>query len=110
MLRLLGHADRIELIQLLAARGEHSVSSIAQDLELPKTRVSQHLAQLRAHKLVYERTEGRRRFYALTDEGLAAWLLGGLPYLIGRFGDVTENQAEDARSLWTRAFARQLDG
>ena len=51
LLKVLSHPDRILIIQLLATRGEHSVGSIAETLDLPQARVSQHLAMLLNNRL-----------------------------------------------------------
>jgi len=83
-LRLLSHTDRILIVQLLAARGEHSVASIAESLDLPPTRVSQHLSVLRGGRLVEERAAGRLRIYALASPQIAQWLLGGVDFVAGR--------------------------
>ena len=56
LFRLLAHADRLRLIEELRA-GEKDVTSLAHALDLPATRISQHLAQLRARdQLIKSRT------------------------------------------------------
>ena len=105
LLKVLSHPDRILIIQLLATRGEHSVSSIAEKLELPQTRVSQHLAELRNKRLVNERREGRARLYDLASSRLAWWLVEGVDFVAGNVRQVTDEQIEDARKLWVGAFA-----
>ncbi len=105
LLKVLSHPDRILIIQFLASRGEHSVSNIADKLDLPQTRVSQHLALLRTHRLVTEQAEGRERIYDLSTNQLAWWLVDGVDFVAGNIGDVTEEQVSDARNLWVGAFA-----
>lgn len=105
LMRVLSHPDRIQIVQLLAAVGEHSVASIAEDLDLPATRVSQHLATLKAHRLVDERSDGRRRIYTLTVKKIAPWLVDGVDFVVDRFEEVTPEQGEDAKKLWIEAFA-----
>ncbi|MEM9388581.1 MAG: metalloregulator ArsR/SmtB family transcription factor [Pseudomonadota bacterium] len=77
LLKVLAHPDRVQLIQLMARAGEIDVGSMAQELALPASRVSQHLSQLRAHRLVIESRQGRHRLYTLVQPGLASWLLDG---------------------------------
>ena len=99
LLKLLAHADRLRLIEDLR-HGEKDVSGIAQSLQLPATRVSQHLAQLRAHRLVEERRDGRNHFYRLAHAHLADWILDALPFvdIRSRLGDADHIDA--ARALW----------
>ena len=57
--KLLSHPDRIRIIEELAG-DECDVNTLHERLDLPATRVSQHLALLRAHRVVEERREGRK--------------------------------------------------
>ena len=109
LLKVLSHPDRIQIVQLLAARGEHSVNSIAEALDLPGTRISQHLAALRVYRLVEEQSVGRQRIYRLTPQNLAEWLVGGVDFVVGRIGDVTQGQADDAKHLWLASFEKDGD-
>jgi DNA-binding transcriptional ArsR family regulator len=104
LMRVISHPDRIQIIQLLAAAGEHSVASIAETLDLPATRVSQHLAALKAYRLVDERSAGRRRIYALTVRRIAPWLVDGVDFVVDRYDEVSPAQGEDAKRLWREAF------
>jgi len=109
LLKVLAHPDRIQIVQLLAARGEHGVASIADTLGLPATRISQHLAVLRAHRLVDERSAGRQRIYHLAARDLAPWLVGGVDFVVGRFGEISQAQGDDAKHLWVSSFAPEAD-
>lgn len=104
LMRVVSHPDRIQIIQLLAAAGEHSVASIAEALGLPATRVSQHLSMLKSHRLVDERSDGRRRIYSLTVKRIAPWLVDGVDFVIDRYDEVSPEQGEDAKRLWRDAF------
>ena len=97
--------DRIMIIQFLASRGEHSVSNMAEQLDLPQARVSQHLALLRTHRLGVEQPAGRERIYDLCTNQLAWWLVDGVDFVAGNIGDVTDEQVNDARNLWVDAFS-----
>lgn len=105
LLKVLSHPDRILIIQLLATRGEHSVGSIAETLDLPQARVSQHLAMLRNNRLVEETAYGRERIYDLATNRLAWWLVDGVDFVAGNITHVTQDQVDDARNLWVGAFA-----
>ena len=108
LLKILSHPDRILIVQLLATRGEHRVGSIADKLNLPQARVSQHLATLRSSRLVDEKRLGRERIYALSTGRLAWWLVEGVDFIAGNLGNVTDDQMADARNLWIGAFAETM--
>lgn len=80
LLGVLAHPDRIRLVELLRDE-ERDVNSLAETLELSQSRVSQHLSQLRAHRLVRRRKDGRRAWYGLENPRLARWLIDGLDFL-----------------------------
>lgn len=79
-LKLIAHPDRLRLIEELR-HGEKDVSGIAAELDLPPTRISQHLASLRAYRLVQDRREGRNHFYRLTQPAMAGWIVEALEFL-----------------------------
>lgn len=99
LLKVLAHPDRVRLVEELG-RGEKDVTAIAHALDLPATRVSQHLAALRAHRLVRDRRAGRQHFYRLTQPSMARWILDALQFL--EVGSPIEDtsQLEAARKLW----------
>jgi DNA-binding transcriptional ArsR family regulator len=100
LMRLLGHADRLRLIEELGP-GERTVSELAAALALPSTRLSQHLALLRAHRLVAQRRDGRSHFDRLTHPQLAARILDALPFvdIHNRLGEA--EHIERVRALWS---------
>jgi DNA-binding transcriptional ArsR family regulator len=100
--KLLSHPDRIRLVEELR-RGEADVNSLHEALGLPATRVSQHLALLRAQKIVAERRDGRRHLYHLTQPEFARWIVDGLAFIETRAAGAGEARAalESARRLWT---------
>jgi DNA-binding transcriptional ArsR family regulator len=100
LLRTLAHADRIRLIEELRS-GEKDVMGIADALELPPTRISQHLSLLRAHHLVEERREGRNHIYRLAQPALAGWIVDALAFVDFRHRSGRAAQLDDARALWT---------
>ena len=98
--KLVAHPDRIRLIEELRV-AECDVNTLAERLELPGPRVSQHLALLRAHRLVAERRDGRHHFYQLTQPEIAAWITAGLDFVEGRLSGVTPSTIRSARALWS---------
>ncbi|MGO9062190.1 MAG: ArsR/SmtB family transcription factor [Candidatus Binataceae bacterium] len=67
--RALADPTRRAVFNLLA-RGELSVSDLAQRFTISQPAVSQHLAVLRSARLVRERKDGRHRFYRANPAGL----------------------------------------
>lgn len=100
LFRQLAHADRLRLIEELR-QGEKDVTSLALALSLPPTRVSQHLALLRAHRLVEERRDGRNHFYRLAQPFLADWILEALPLVDVRARLEEAEHIDAARALWS---------
>jgi DNA-binding transcriptional ArsR family regulator len=100
LLKLLAHPDRLRLIEELRV-GELDVTGIAAALGIPTTRVSQHLAPLRAHRLVEERREGRNHFYRLTRPGLAAWIVEALEFVDVRNRLDEGSHIDSVREMWT---------
>ncbi len=66
VLRALGHPVRLAILELLRD-GERCVCEIEPELGLRQPNVSQHLAALRAAKLVATRREGSRVMYRVAD-------------------------------------------
>ena len=98
--KVLAHPDRLRLIEELR-REQRDVSGLADVLDLPGARVSQHLSVLRAHRLVEDRREGRRHIYHLTQPELADWIVRGLDFVEGRLAGLSLANIDQARRLWT---------
>jgi DNA-binding transcriptional ArsR family regulator len=104
LLGVLAHPHRLRIVEELRGR-ELDVGSLKGLLEVSHSGVSQHLALLRAHRLVAERREGRHVFYRLCQPELASWLLDGLTFLES---DVASSQqlrrdVRRARADWSTA-------
>ena len=101
MLKAIAHPDRIRIIEELKS-GALDVSALSDRLGVTSTRVSQHLALLKAHRLVEERRDGRYHYYSLADRDLAGWVLNGTPFIEQRIAsDIAARQMiEDAKKLW----------
>ncbi|MEM9173130.1 MAG: metalloregulator ArsR/SmtB family transcription factor [Pseudomonadota bacterium] len=97
--KLIAHPDRIRMIEELRKQ-EYDVNSLATQLELSGSRVSQHLSLLRAHRIVEERRDGRHHFYHLTQPEIAQWIVAGLVFIEGRLSGVSTSEIQSARALW----------
>ena len=78
LLAVLAHPRRLQIMLLLQEAGERDVNGLASALAIPHAGVSQHLALLRAHRLVAERRDGRRAIYRLRSPAVASWLALGV--------------------------------
>lgn len=101
---VLAHPTRVQLLEELGG-GEQDVNTLAERVECTSSRVSQHLSQLKAHRLVVARRDGRHVYYRLTDGRLAAWVLEGLDFTEAALLDparMREAMAQ-AREAWGHA-------
>jgi DNA-binding transcriptional ArsR family regulator len=74
--RALADPTRRAVFERLAGR-EMTVSALKEGFDVSQPAISQHLAALRAARLVRERREGRFAYYSIDPEGLgelAAWV------------------------------------
>ena len=99
---LLSNPDRIRLIEELR-NGEVDVNGLQQALDIPQARVSQHLAVMRAHRVVAERRDGRHVYYHLQQPMLAEWILQGLEFFGAdlNFNDRMRTAIDEVRTLWS---------
>ena len=97
--KLIAHPDRIRIIEEIRTAAK-DVNTLAESLELPGPRVSQHLSLLRAHRVVEERRDGRRRLYHLTQPEIAKWIVEGLAFVEGRMS-LSTSAIKSARRLWS---------
>jgi DNA-binding transcriptional ArsR family regulator len=86
-LTAIAEPNRRQILGLISS-SELSAGEIARHFDVTRPAISQHLAVLRAARLVTERRAGTRRYYRARPEGLAdlrAWLdsfwRGGLEQL-----------------------------
>jgi ArsR family transcriptional regulator len=63
--RTLGDRTRLRILNLLS-QGELPVGDLIAAMDAPQSSVSQHLAALKAARLVADRQQGKRRYYALS--------------------------------------------
>lgn len=101
LLKVVAHPDRVRIIEELKS-GALDVTALSETLDVPPTRISQHLALLKAHRLLEERRDGRHHHYSLLEPGLADWLLDGVQFLEHRAkSDVAAQKViEAAKKIW----------
>jgi len=100
---VLGNPHRVRILEALRD-GEVDVNGIQQAVGISHSGVSQHLALLRAHRLVSERRDGRHVYYHLAQPALAEWIRSGLDF-IGRDprqGEELRSAVRHARATWNR--------
>ena len=97
------HPARLRIAVELRA-GEQDVATLRAVVGATPSAISQHLATLRAHRVVVERRDGRRVVYRLTDPRVATWLLDGLRLVEAELGeaDRIRSAVAEARTLWTK--------
>lgn len=99
LFKTISHPDRIGIVESLRD-GEMNVGDLAKALELPGTRVSQHLSALKALGLVEAESRGREQIYTLKDPKLAHWVVEGIDFVANRVGGVEDGDIVRARELW----------
>jgi DNA-binding transcriptional ArsR family regulator len=80
--------------------GARSVQEIADGMDVSRPAVSQHLSVLKAARLVTDRAEGTRRFYAVDTRGIEAvrgWLDGFWDKALVAFQAAAEREAAKER-------------
>ncbi|MEL7481462.1 MAG: metalloregulator ArsR/SmtB family transcription factor [Pseudomonadota bacterium] len=100
LFKIVAHPDRIRLIEELRA-SQKDVNSLADALDLPASRVSQHLSLMRAHRFVEDEREGRKHIYKLVQPEIADWIVEGLDFIEGRMRGLSPRDIKSARALWT---------
>lgn len=68
LLKLVSDKNRLQLLCMLK-NGEHCVCELTEHLKLSQSLISHHLKDLRDHKLVAGRKDGKWSYYALTTKG-----------------------------------------
>lgn len=106
MLGVLSHPHRLRLVLELRDE-ERDVNSLQGLLGIPHAGVSQHLALLRAHRVVAERRAGRHVYYHLCQPELANWLVAGFRFLEGEVREREEvaSAVRRLREQWQEPLA-----
>lgn len=96
---VLANADRIRIVEELRA-GEKDVGTLHELVGISRPRVSQHLALMRAHRLVEERRDGRHVYYRLCVSALATWVTQGLDFVEHELRTEVREAIEEAARQW----------
>jgi DNA-binding transcriptional ArsR family regulator len=99
VLDALGDPTRRQVLKRLR-NGARSVTEIADGLDVSRPAVSQHLAVLKAARLVRNHAEGTRRIYAIDPRGFESareWLSGFWDQALAAFKHAAEQAAQDRR-------------
>lgn len=67
VIKVLGHCDRLKILEVLERQGEATVTEIQQAVDLPQAIVSQHLAKMRGLNVVSSRREGQHVHYCIVE-------------------------------------------
>jgi DNA-binding transcriptional ArsR family regulator len=95
ILNALGDPTRRQIFKRLRS-GARSVGEIAHGMDVSRPAVSQHLKVLKAARLVVDRAEGTRHFYAVDTRGVEAlrgWLEGFWDEPLRAFKEAAEREA-----------------
>ena len=98
VLRQVSHPDRIRVILKLHT-AEWTVNELAAALDISPTRLSQHLAVLRAVALVETEIRGQKRIYRLVQPAMALWLIDGIDVIAHRCAQASAGEVETAKRL-----------
>ena len=80
---LLSHSGRVKILWLLKRKKSLNVQEIQKELNISQSNVSQHLALLRANKLVTEERKGKEVYYSLAASKKISKVLASALHLIG---------------------------
>ena len=68
ILKALGHPIRLRMIEGLIEKDECNVNKMVEELEIPQSTVSQHLAILKNRGIIVSRKDGVKTCYRVVDE------------------------------------------
>jgi DNA-binding transcriptional ArsR family regulator len=95
ILDALGDPTRRTVFKRLRS-GARSVSELAEGMDVSRPAVSQHLAVLKAARLVTDQADGTRRLYSVDPRGIEAvrgWLDGFWDQTLAAFKAAAEQEA-----------------
>src|SRR5712691_8453669 len=104
--RLLGDPSRLRVL-LLVEREELSVAELQEILSMGQSRISTHLAQLKAAGLVQDRRSGKSILYSLTNPGRESAPVRQLLDVLRRAATEIPEAARDSDSLRLALRRRQ---
>lgn len=71
LLKVLGHPVRLKILFGLLDQAECNVNKMTENLGIPQSTASQHLAALKAHGLISFRKEGTKVCYRIAGQEMA---------------------------------------
>jgi DNA-binding transcriptional ArsR family regulator len=74
LLRILAHPVRLGLVKLMLTDGPINVTTMYEGFNMPQSTISQHLAKLRAAKIISGTRKGLEVFYEVIDSRAKAIL------------------------------------
>lgn len=100
LLGVLSHPSRLRIVEELG-REERDVATLAEELGVRHSAMSQQLSLLRAQGVVLERRDGRHVYYRLRQPEIASWLIEGLKFIEpGSEARELKGAVSQARELW----------
>lgn len=67
VIKVLGHGDRLRILEVLERQGEATVTEIQHAVHLSQAIVSQHLARMRGLNVVSSRRAGQHVYYCIVE-------------------------------------------
>ncbi|MFX3623393.1 MAG: ArsR/SmtB family transcription factor [Ectobacillus sp.] len=67
VLKVLAHPVRLGLVETMLAKGPTNVTAMYEEFEMPQSTISQHLAKLKAAKIVSATRKGLEVYYEVID-------------------------------------------
>lgn len=67
-IKLLGHAQRLRILEFLDLHGESSVGTITEGIGGQQAAVSQHLNKMRVSNIIVARRDGKQMYYGISSE------------------------------------------
>jgi DNA-binding transcriptional ArsR family regulator len=107
-LSAVAHPRRIQIVEELRS-GERDVGTLQKLLGVTHSNVSQHLAVLRANRVVVEHRRGRQVMYRLCSPKLAEWLVEGMQFLPAVAEEVTHVKSALRRATAAWSSPRKPD-
>ncbi|EJR74723.1 metalloregulator ArsR/SmtB family transcription factor [Bacillus cereus] len=66
-LKVLAHPVRVTLVELMLTKGPTNVTTMYEKLQMPQSTISQHLAKLKAAKIIIGTRKGLEIYYEVAD-------------------------------------------
>ncbi|WP_028402349.1 ArsR/SmtB family transcription factor [Ectobacillus panaciterrae] len=74
VLKVLAHPVRLSLIEIMLTKGPTNVTTMYGKLQMPQSTISQHLAKLKAAKIISGTRKGLEIYYEVVDNRTKAVL------------------------------------